>query len=365
VGTGVVHPINLAASTAATTGQVLAINDEGNFEWVTIGDSSETVSVGDITSVIAGTGIIVANGTSGDATVSLNTTYTDNRYVNVTGDDMIGALTITGTDSSMLSVSNAGSNTRGISSIASEGYGVYGINGATTGSTPSNYRAGVYGETNGTGWNYNGVYGQADNSVGVYGYSGSEDYPGIRGYNDGGGVGIYGHTADSDSDNFGIYGVHGEADESDGRGVYGESDSGVGVYGESTSGYSGYFNGELRVEGDINQELDHGGAVKAMAYVDVSEECIAEPTEVGRQYNSQGGIIECQIGATGIFDVDFNFDISNRYIQVTSINGTYDIAEASHVSVIPNTVDVDTVRVFIQDGATLDMANRDFYIAVF
>lgn len=50
---------------------------------------------GDLTDVVAGTGVNVVNGTGPNPTVSLNTVYTDSLYTKKSGDTMSGTLTVT------------------------------------------------------------------------------------------------------------------------------------------------------------------------------------------------------------------------------------------------------------------------------
>jgi hypothetical protein len=99
---------------------------------------------------------------------------------------------------------------------------------------------GVYG-TNGSNYGYlgrasEGVFGQAFNSGGI----------GVRGESSNG-EGVYGRSEGS------YAGVHGFSASK--AGVWGESGTDAGILGTSSSGYAGYFIGRL-----LNTYLSHGGA---------------------------------------------------------------------------------------------------------
>ena len=270
LGSGVIHPNNLAVSTTGTAGQVLSVDSSGDFEWITIGTSGS--SVGDITAVAAGTGINVSGGSSGDATVSLNTTYTDNRYVNVTGDDMTGKLSISGSiDSSgglggtpgqLLEITNSSgsssirgltstvSNTSGSGSVAGyfqndglSGTGIYSVATNTSGSVDGGRFIAV-GEAS------RGIYAVAVSTSGVnYGGHFSSSSSGGYGVYGSGNTGVYGVSTSG-------YGIHGVSTSS--YAIYGASTSSYGVHGSSTSSYGVYGSGATGIYGYSNETNGYG-----------------------------------------------------------------------------------------------------------
>jgi hypothetical protein len=107
-GGGTTGDVSITLLTTCAPGQLLKWNGTG---WACANDiDTDTNSGGTITGVTAGTGLI-GGGTTGSVTlnvaggagilvaadsVSLDTAFTDARYVNVTGDSMSGALNMTG-----------------------------------------------------------------------------------------------------------------------------------------------------------------------------------------------------------------------------------------------------------------------------
>jgi hypothetical protein len=177
--------------------------------------------------------------------------------------------------------------------------GVYGISGGVSGiAQPA---AGVVGDSQ----NQYGVLGKSSSTAGVVGISTSasgvvgqvaNNFPGVQGNNTAGGSGVQGISA-----------------------------NGTGVYGGSTNGFGMVTNT------NVQQVRGGGGWVKAMAYIN--------PTLVGnaaiiRCYNSQasGAAVStppCGFTFNGNDEassiLDFGFQVSDRFVSVTTSSSTDDI----------------------------------------
>ena len=113
----------------------------------------------------------------------------------------------------------------------------------------------------------------------------------------------------------------------------------------------------ITATGDINQSTGQIGAVKAAAYING----LAAGCSITRSDNSQGASIGCTRTALGVYAIDFNFDLSNSYWQVTAqkLTGTGTIATVRYLG-IPN----DTVYVYLRNY-TGAMEDEDFMITVY
>lgn len=187
---------------------------------------------------------------------------------------------------------------------------------------------GIYGES-GSG---RGVWGRSTSSRGIYGESSSLE--GVYGISSSGaGVagrstsnsGVYGETAISSLTAGGVYGkgtgsgsigVIGESNTDNAVGVFGVSTSsaGVAVYARNNSGGRAVF-----AEGNVAQALSSNGLVKAMIYVQQNGTIL-------RCYNSQTNSSAGNCGftiphpAVSIYDINFGFQIDNRFITTTVIS---------------------------------------------
>jgi hypothetical protein len=107
------------------------------------------------------------------------------------------------------------------------------------------------------------------------------------------------------------YGVYGTANQAGGVGVFGEGYN-VGVSGMSTTGFA------MRADGNAYQQRDKGGWAKAMVHTDTNGGTI------DRCYNALTGSSSGNCGFTvtnlqaGLYEVDFGFQVSDRFIVVTS-----------------------------------------------
>jgi hypothetical protein len=129
--------------------------------------------------------------------------------------------------------------------------------------------------------------------------------------------GVYGESSSLE----GVYGV-----SVTGAGVSGNSGVGIGVYGESTGSSSiGVYarnvagGRALYVEGNAAQTLAAGGLLKAAILVN------ADGT-IARCYNSQTNASTGNCGfttsivSTGVLDVNFGFQVDNRYATIGVLN---------------------------------------------
>lgn len=140
--------------------------------------------------------------------------------------------------------------------------------------------------------------------------------------------GIYGETTFAGSGN----GVHGKSNYGLASGVFGENTGGgYGVAGRANGGWA------MLADGNVRQALDKGGWVKAMAYVQSGGDVI-------RCFNSQlapNSVSTPPCGltvnheATGMYSVDFGFDVSNRFFVATPGN---DVMLISYIAIDPTRV---------------------------
>jgi hypothetical protein len=145
----------------------------------------------------------------------------------------------------------------------------------------------VYGQSNGTLSGSNGVEGHTEAGPGS----------GVAGFNDAGGIGVYG-SGGGGSSSTGIFGT-----------------GTIGVFGTGTYGFA--------TDSNVQQARAAGGWVKAMAYVQGN----TPPYSITRCFNSTlagaaattppcgFNLVEEQVG---FFQIDFGFEIDDRFILATT-----------------------------------------------
>jgi hypothetical protein len=229
-------PLTLAtvnSSPGTYTNATLTVNGKG------LVTSASTGSGGGVTSVSNGTGIICSpNPIIATGSVSLNTTYTDGRYImNQYSSAQTGNFWISGIGRAVQLYGVAAS---------SGSPAVYGDGGT--------YSPGIYGLSSTS--SYPGIYGDGGTTTnGSYGSTSSATYFGFRGYNgnssgtgilaSGNAVGGYYMTAGSGGAFTGNpFGSYGRALNSDGTGVLGVGNNSGTIY-AYTGGSGGSFNGTL------------------------------------------------------------------------------------------------------------------------
>jgi len=95
--------------------------------------------------------------------------------------------------------------------------------------------------------------------------------------------------------------------------------------------------GSITATGDIHQSRTSDGAVKALLYVD--DDC-----NILRQWTFDGSTATCTDNGTGQYDIDFDFDVADRFWQATSASSSYSII--SSFSMSPG----DFLRVYVRDN---------------
>jgi hypothetical protein len=203
-------------------------------------------------------------------------------------------------------------NVAGTSAIYGESASGPGVQGKSVGSR------GVFGESA----SGRGVFGQSDTGEGVLGTSTSG--AGVSGGSTSG-SGVYGESPVSSLTAAGVYGkgtgsgsigVIGESNIANAVGVFGVSTSpaGVGVYARNNSG-----GRAIVAEGNVAQSLSSNGLVKAMIYVDQAGNilrCYNGITNVST--GMCGFVINHSINSPGVYGIDFNFQVNDRFISITT-----------------------------------------------
>jgi hypothetical protein len=147
-------------------------------------------------------------------------------------------------------------------------------------------------------------------------------------------------------------GVYGQ-NNSDGFGVAGRSANGTGVMGDSSNGWA------IQAFGNTRQTRGQTGFVKAAAYVEPG------PNGIVRCFNSQYPPDQATSGdcamtytpqSSGISDIDFGFQVYDRFVSVTSVGGV-------DAGVDPIGTSKFRVSTFVE--ASNSYANQPFYIIVY
>jgi hypothetical protein len=260
-GGGTSGTLNLALTSACTSGQVLEWNGSA---WA----CTTPKAGGTITGVTAGTDL-TGGGTSGKVTLNLNTTALNSSYAQLgAANTFTGNQTLNGT----ITATSAGETISATStSTTVEGAVIAnGVNGGVSGTASSTTGVGVSGYENATSGNTTGVIGTAlsTSGIGVYGWepatsgttygaAGQVESPsgyGVYGQNaatTGLALGVYGSSASSAG-----YGVEGSVSSPTAIGIFGSNSAttgnAVGVYGTSSS------SGGFGVQGTVSSPTGYG-----------------------------------------------------------------------------------------------------------
>ncbi len=121
-------------------------------------------------------------------------------------------------------------------------------------------------------------------------------------------------------------------------------------------------NGDMNLTGDLSQPRDKDGATKASALID----CDPTPS-VLRQFNQVVGTITVEDGSTGRCTVDFGFNVSDRFWQVSSytVGGTTGIDPQIINCEFSAGVGNNKLTCFVRSITTGNLQNGSFMITVF
>lgn len=78
-------------------------------------------------------------------------------------------------------------------------------------------------------------------------------------------------------------------------------------------------DGTTTVHGDIDQDRNNGGAVKALVVINSAICNSGTPSDPMRSWTYNGSTPTCTSSGAGTYTVDFNFTVSDRFWQVTPI----------------------------------------------
>jgi len=181
-----------------------------------------------------------------------------------------------------------------------------GVRGISTGGG-----RGVWGESS----TWQGVFGRSSWNAGVAGasYLGTGVYGETSAYNTVAQAGVYGKGWGS-----GGIGVLGEANVNNAVGVLGLSASaqGVALYARNTGGGYGIYS-----EGNVAQNLNRGGLVKAMIYVHSSGAIYRCYNGAANSSGGNCGFTIDALGGYGVFRINLGFRVDDRFVSVTAQYG--------------------------------------------
>jgi hypothetical protein len=238
---------------------------------------------------------------------------------------------------------------------------------------------GVYGHSDSNA----GVVGDSSTFNGVFGTSNDTDSAGVSGHAAGGGYGVFasggnrlfntaaihgesaaGNAIEGFTTGSPASGVYGQNNNANSYGVAGHSNNGVAVVGDSSSGWA------MQALGHATQSRTKGGFVKAMAYVNPD----TFPSDPIRQcFNSQRAPTlatsgNCGISintlATGVYKIDFGFQVSDRFVSVSGAGFNDHITTVASKAIAPSLTDNQLIVRSYSVG-TNNFETGIFYIAVY
>jgi hypothetical protein len=135
-------------------------------------------------------------------------------------------------------------------------------------------------------------------------------------------------------------GVFGQDNNANSYGVAGHSDNGVAVVGDSSSGWA------MQALGNATQARSKGGFVKAMAFVDPVDhatdpiqQCFNSQLAPSQATNGNCGIAYTKV-QTGIYDLNFGFQIDDRFASATPYGSTRFLSAQVKSPIPSNTLEV-------------------------
>ncbi len=228
--------------------------------------------------------------------------------------------------------STASSGGRAIQGTSAHGQGVYGHSGSNA-----------------------GVVGDSNTFDGIFGTSNDADSAGVSGHGDGGGYGLFAtggnrlfHTAAIHGESAAgnaiegfttggpASGVYGQDNNANSYGVAGHSNNGTAVVGDSSHGWA------MQALGNATQSRTEGGFVKAMAYVapgDTSNhihQCFNSQLAASQATSNDCGMTFASTGS-GQYQIDFGFQVNDRFVSVTPVGYSYIDAHAYFAGLSSNT----------------------------
>jgi hypothetical protein len=246
----------------------------------------------------------------------LNTNRADIRFDNSALRILVGSGITSPINTNGITINTLGNVGIGFANPTSRLYVLSSVAGTSAIYGESSSGRGIWGKSSTS----RGVFGESTSLEGVFGISTSGT--GVSG-NSTSGIGVYGETNAASLTTAGVYG---KGTGSGSIGVIGESNlnNAVGVFGVSTSstGFGMYARNNaggraIYADGNVAQTLSSNGLVKAMISINPGG-------TIARCYNSvtntaTGNCGFSVVARTSAYDIDFGFQVNNRFFFVAPI----------------------------------------------